>query len=97
MLMMHGANMKIYTFSAVFRLAVIPTQPPSQWVLAILFSGVKLPGCESDNSPPSSAKVKNERAVPFLHLYASKASTCTALSLLQQHGINAGITHKIIE
>ena len=76
----------------MFRPAVIP----SQWVLAILFPGVKLRGCESESSPPSSAKVKNERALPVLHLCAFKASTFTAFYVLQQHGINAGIMHKII-
>lgn len=41
--------------------ATVPTQPSSQWVLAVLSPGVKLPGCESDQSPPpSSAKVKSE-------------------------------------
>ena len=55
----------------MFRLATVPSQPPRQWVLAVLSPGVKLPGCESspglkqagcksDHSPPSSAKVKNE-------------------------------------
>jgi hypothetical protein len=58
--MIHSANMKIHIFSAMLMQAVIPTQPPSRWVLAILLPGVKLSGCESDSSLPSSAKIKNE-------------------------------------
>jgi hypothetical protein len=34
------------------------TQPPIQWVQGALFPGIKWPGCEADQSPPSSAKVK---------------------------------------
>jgi hypothetical protein len=36
------------------RPALEPTQPLIQWV-----PGIKRPGCEADNSPPSSAEVKN--------------------------------------
>jgi hypothetical protein len=39
--------------------ALGPTQPPIQWVLGALSLGVKQPGCEADNSPPSSAEGKN--------------------------------------
>jgi len=35
------------------------TQSPTQWVMGVLSPGVKWPGYEADNSPPSSAEVKN--------------------------------------
>jgi hypothetical protein len=41
------------------RTALGPTQPPIQWVQGALYLGVKRPGRETDNSPPSSAEVKN--------------------------------------
>jgi hypothetical protein len=34
------------------------TQPPLQWVPGALSPGVKRPGLEVDNSPPTSAEVK---------------------------------------
>jgi hypothetical protein len=43
----------------VSRLALGPTQPPIQRVTGALSLGVKRPGREADNSPPSSAEVKN--------------------------------------
>jgi hypothetical protein len=36
-----------------------PTQPPIQWVPGALSLGVKRPGREADDSPPSNAEVKN--------------------------------------
>jgi hypothetical protein len=33
----------------------------------VLSPAVKRPGCEADRLPPSSAEVKNVRAVPSLH------------------------------
>jgi hypothetical protein len=35
-----------------------PTLPPLEWVPATLSPGVKRPGREADNSPPTSAVVK---------------------------------------
>jgi hypothetical protein len=49
----------IFLFTTVFRLVLRPTQPPIQWVPGALTLGVKRPGCEADNSPPSSAEFKN--------------------------------------
>jgi hypothetical protein len=40
----------------VSRTALVPTQPPIQWVSGALSLGVKRPGREADHSPPSSAK-----------------------------------------
>jgi hypothetical protein len=35
------------------------THPPIQWEQGVFSLGVELPGREADDSPPSSAKVKN--------------------------------------
>jgi hypothetical protein len=45
-------------FSMSSGLALGPSQPPIQWVPGALSPGVKWWGCEADNSPPASAKVK---------------------------------------
>jgi hypothetical protein len=39
-------------------LALGSTQPPIQWVPGALSPGVKRPGREADQSPPTSAEVK---------------------------------------
>jgi len=44
-------------FTTASRMALVPTQPPIQWVQGDLSLGVKRPGREA-NSPPSSAEVK---------------------------------------
>jgi hypothetical protein len=49
----------IFLFTTAFRMALVPTQPPIQWVPGALSLEVKLPGREADHSPPSSAEVKN--------------------------------------
>jgi hypothetical protein len=48
-------------FSVHHRLqtALGPSHPPIQWLPEVLCLGVKRSGHEADNSPPSSAKVKN--------------------------------------
>jgi hypothetical protein len=49
--------------------ALSPTQPPIQLVPGPLSPGVKRPGREADHSPPSSAKDKNDGAIPpLLHM-----------------------------
>jgi hypothetical protein len=47
-----------FLFSTVSRTALGPTQPPIQWVPRDVSLGVKPPGREADNSPPSSTEVK---------------------------------------
>jgi hypothetical protein len=51
---------KIFAFC---QLILVPTHPPIQWVAV---------ACESDHSPPSSAKVKHERSytstLPFVFM-----------------------------
>jgi hypothetical protein len=48
-----------FVFTTVSRTSLGPTQPPIQWVPGALSLGVKRLGREADQSPPSSAKVKN--------------------------------------
>jgi hypothetical protein len=48
----------VILFSTQLITALVPTQPPIQWVLWALSLGVKRPGSEADHSPPSSAEVK---------------------------------------
>jgi hypothetical protein len=48
----------ISLFTIVSRPALGPTQPPTQWVPGALSLGVNGPGREADQSPPSSAEVK---------------------------------------
>jgi hypothetical protein len=49
--------MGIFLFATVSRPAVGPTQSPIQGALTL---GVKRPERETEQSPPSSAEVKNE-------------------------------------
>jgi hypothetical protein len=46
--------------------ALEPTQHPIQWVSGALFQGIKRVGHEADDSSPSSAEVKNDRAISQL-------------------------------
>jgi hypothetical protein len=48
-----------FLFTTMSRLALVPTQPHIQRVPEVLSFGIKRPGCEADDSPPSSAEVKN--------------------------------------
>jgi hypothetical protein len=54
-----GRGWEFFLFTTVSRPALGSTQPPIQWVLGALSLGVKLPGRETDHSPPSSAQIKN--------------------------------------
>jgi hypothetical protein len=49
----------IFLVARASRLALGPTQPPIQWVPGARSLGVKRPGREADQSPPSSAEDKN--------------------------------------
>jgi hypothetical protein len=51
----------IFLFSTASKPALGPTQPPIKWVL-----GEKRQGREADYTPPSSAEVKNNGAIPLL-------------------------------
>jgi hypothetical protein len=54
-----GAIKGFFPFTNKPRVAKKPNQPPLQWVLEALSTGVKLLGHKADHSPPSSTKVKN--------------------------------------
>jgi hypothetical protein len=43
------ARGKVFHFSTTSILALGPTQPPIQWVLRVLYPGVKQPGREADH------------------------------------------------
>jgi hypothetical protein len=49
----------IFLLTRASRPALGPSQHPIQWEPGALSLGVKLPGCETDHSPPASAEVKN--------------------------------------
>jgi hypothetical protein len=55
----------IFLFTTASRTALVPTQPPIQWV-QVTPLGVKRPGREANHSPPSSAEVK-ECVELYLH------------------------------
>jgi hypothetical protein len=58
---------EIFLFFRMSRPAVLPSQPPIQWVLGF-FPGVERPGREVNHSPPSSDDVKNEWSFTYTDL-----------------------------
>jgi hypothetical protein len=58
-----GHDIPLFTAS---RLTPGTTQPPIQWVPGAFSPGVKRQGREADHSPPSSAEVKKDGAIPPL-------------------------------
>jgi hypothetical protein len=63
----------IFLFTTVSRTVLGPTRPPIQWVPGTLALGVKRPGREADDSPPSSAEVKNAWSYTFTPQYVFMA------------------------
>ena len=63
----------------VSRPALGSTQPPTEWLLGSVTLGMKQLGCIPDHSPTSSAKFKNDGAVPLLpiHLYGMQVGSFT--------------------
>jgi hypothetical protein len=62
----------IFLSTTMSRLALMPTQPPIQWVPEALSLRVKWLGCEADSSPPSGAEIKNVwsyTSIPPICLY----------------------------
>jgi hypothetical protein len=67
-----GSSKRLFfLFSTASRPALVPTQTAIQWVPGALSSAVKVPLCESDHSPPSSAEVKSGGAIPPLFVTSS--------------------------
>jgi hypothetical protein len=66
---------KITFFTSASRPAVGPTQPLNQWLRGPLSPGVKRPGHEAYDSPPSSAEVKNDGTIPQIPHMSSWLST----------------------
>jgi len=60
----------VFLFTTASRRALGPNHPPIQWVPGVLSLGVKRPECETDNSPPSSAEVRNAWSVTSTPQYA---------------------------
>jgi hypothetical protein len=60
---------EIFLFSTASRSALEPIQPSTEWVPGTVSPQVKRPGREDDLSPPSSAEVKNDGAIPPLPIY----------------------------
>jgi hypothetical protein len=62
----------IFLFNTASRPVLGPTHPPIQWVPWVLSLQLKRPGCESHQSPPSSAEMKNGcscTSTPPTHLH----------------------------
>jgi hypothetical protein len=53
-------------FSTASRPALGPTQPPIKCVPVIVSPGIKQPGRDAEQSPPSSTEVENGGAIPSL-------------------------------
>jgi hypothetical protein len=50
-------------FSTASRPALVPTQPPLQWVPVCISTGVKRQERKADRSPPSNAEVEKDEAI----------------------------------
>jgi len=67
-----GAGLGIFLLTPASGPALGLTQLPIQRVAGVFSLGVKQPGCEANQSPPSSAKVKNAwsfTSTPQIHLH----------------------------
>jgi hypothetical protein len=56
----------MFLYSIASRPSLEPNQPAIQWVPGAFSLGVKRPGRETDQSPPSRAKAKNSGTIPPL-------------------------------
>jgi hypothetical protein len=63
----------IFLLTTASRPALVPTQPPIQWVPGALSLGLEWPVREADNSTPSSAKLKNAWSYTSTPQYAFMA------------------------
>jgi nitrate reductase NapE component len=48
----------IFLFTTASRTALVPTQPPIQWVPGTVSAGLKRPGREAEHSPPSTPPIR---------------------------------------
>jgi hypothetical protein len=53
-----GAMMGFLLFATASRSALVTAQPPIQWIMGALTTGVKRPRLETDHSQPSRAEIK---------------------------------------
>jgi hypothetical protein len=60
---LNPSRAKFVLSSAMSKQALGPIQPPNHWVLGVIFREVNQLRHETDLSPPSSAEVKNDRAI----------------------------------
>jgi hypothetical protein len=67
------SRVKNFLLSTSSRPVLGPTQPPIQWVLGALSSGVKRQGREADHSPPVSAEAKKMGIYTSISSYAFMA------------------------
>jgi hypothetical protein len=94
----------MFLLTTASRAALVPTQPPIQWVSGALLLGVKRPGLENDNSVPS-AKVKNTwsyTSTPNAPSWRGKGKGKVALCFTKHHAMkiywgNGGIAPRIID
>jgi hypothetical protein len=67
-----------------------PTQPPIQWVPGATSPGIKRPGREADQSPPTSAEVKNTSIYTSTPPYVFMAFSFSVLLRLLSIAVAAG-------
>jgi hypothetical protein len=67
------AGLGIFLFTTASRTALVPIEPPIQWVPEALSLGVKRSAREADHSPPSNAEVQECVALYLLPQYVFMA------------------------
>jgi len=82
----------LFLFVTASRRTLGPIQPPIQLLPGIVSPGVKRPRREADNSPPSSAGVKNTRSCTSTHPYVFMES-CLIKHRIRLHGV--GLSFKL--
>jgi hypothetical protein len=60
------AGEETFLYSTASRPALVPIQPPTQWVPGTLSLGAQWMGRQADHSPTSSAEAKNAGTIPPL-------------------------------
>lgn len=73
------AGAELFLFSEVFRWALGPIQPPTQWLPRAFSQKVKTLGREADHLPPYSAKV--QKAWRYISTPPRAFRTCTGTTL----------------